>query len=87
MEIVLITIVLIYAISTTLLLAYLILGDHSINIVYKQQFSEEDRKLLEDLYNEDGEFKNKNMDMLETLDGAIREINSIMTGVEEESDG
>lgn len=59
----------------------------NINISVKQEFSLEDRQLLEDLYNEKGDMKDREMDMLETLDGAIREINNIMTGTEEESDG
>ena len=59
----------------------------NINITVKQEFSAEDRQLLEDLYNEKGDMKDREMDMLETLDGAIREINNIMTGTEEESDG
>ena len=68
-------------------MAYLIFGDHALNVNIKQEFSAEDRALLEDLYNKDGDFKKQEMDMLETLDGAIREINSIMTGAEEETNG
>lgn len=59
----------------------------NVNISVKQEFSPEDRQLLEDLYNEKGDMKDRELDMLETLDGAIREINNIMTGTEEESDG
>lgn len=63
-------------------------SEHNINIIMKQEFSESDRQLLEDLYNKDGELKDKREDqMLEALDDAVRSINNIMLGTEEESDG
>ena len=58
----------------------------SITIVYKQEFSEEDRQLLEDLYNKDGEMKEK-MSMDEALDSAVQAINDIMLDNEEGSNG
>lgn len=77
-------ILIMFSATITVFLAYLVFGDHSFNITYQQKFSEEERQLLEDLYNEKGDIKNREFDMLETLDGAIREINSIMTGAEED---
>ena len=66
----------------------LLKGDLNINIISKQEFSESDRQLLEDLYNKDGDLKDKREDqMLEALDEAVRSINNIMLGTEEESDG
>lgn len=79
-------ILIMFSATITVFLAYLVFGDHSLSITYRQEFSEEDRQLLEDLYNEKGDIKNQELDMLETLDGAIREINSIMNGTEEDSD-
>lgn len=60
----------------------------TINVTLKQEFSEEDRKLLEDLYNSDGDAKpGQEQDLLNSLDEAVKSINSIMLGTEEESNG
>ena len=53
-----------FSATITVFLAYLVLGDHSFNITYRQEFSAEDRQLLEDLYNEKGDIKNQELDML-----------------------
>lgn len=76
--IVLVTFVIIYA---------LIEGCNiNINISVKQEFSAEDRQLLQDIFDEQGEPK-KGYDVKETLDGVISTINGIMLDNEEESDG
>jgi hypothetical protein len=75
-------------VGAILILCWLLKGNHNINIVLKQEFSDSDRQLLEDLYNKDGELKDKReTQMLEALDDAVRSINNIMLGTEEESDG
>lgn len=57
----------------------------NININFKQEFSESDRQLLEDLYNQDGDPKDKReVTMLEALDDAVRSINDIMLDNREE---
>ena len=64
----------------------LIKGCHiNININVKQEFSQEDRALLEDLYNKDGDAKEK--DMQESLDDILKTVNSIMLGDEENING
>lgn len=76
--IILVTFVIIYA---------LIKGCNiNININVKQQFSEEDRQLLEDVFNKDGEIK-KDYDVKEAFDSVVKTINDIMLDNEEESDG
>ena len=73
--------------GAVIIICWLLKGNHNINIVIKQEFSDSDRQLLEDLYNHDGELKDKReTQMLEALDGAVRSINNIMLGTEEESD-
>lgn len=57
----------------------------NININVKQEFSQEDRALLEDLYNKDGDSKQD--DMQESLDTLVKNINSIMLGDEENLNG
>ena len=75
-------------ITAFMVLFWLLNGKHNLNIIMKQEFSESDRQLLEDLYNKDGELKDKREDqMLDALDNAVRSINNLMLGVEEESDG
>lgn len=59
----------------------------NINISVKQEFSENDRKLLEDIYNGEGDFKNSKDDVQESLDSMIKTINDIMLDSTEESDG
>lgn len=56
----------------------------NININVKQEFSQEDRQLLEDLYNKDGDPKDNTQDQLEAV---VKSINSIMLDSEEELDG
>ena len=76
--IILITFVIIYA---------LIKGcSININVTVKQEFSAEDRQLLEDVFNKEGELKNE-YDMKESFDQAVKAINDIMLGDEEESNG
>lgn len=65
----------------------LIKGCHiNININVKQEFSQEDRALLEDLYNKDGDVKGQD-DIQESLDNLLRNVNSIMLGDEESTNG
>ena len=59
----------------------------NINISVKQEFSAEDRQLLEDIYNQEGDFKNKDNDIMEALDGVVKAVNDIMLDNEEESNG
>ena len=58
----------------------------NINISVKQEFSAEDRQLLEDVFNEKGEVK-KDFDTKEAFDQVVKSINDIMLGDEEESNG
>lgn len=74
--IVLVTFVIIYA---------LVKGCHvNINISYKQEFSAEDRQLLEDLYNDKGDLKSKDSEIPESLDEVIRSIQEAMLLDDEE---
>lgn len=60
----------------------------NITITIKQEFSESDRQLLEDIYNQDGDLKDKREEqMLEALDSAVRNINSIILDSEEGING
>ena len=59
----------------------------NINISVKQEFSAEDRKLLEDLYNGEGDFKDSKQDVQDSLDNMIKTINDIMLDNTEESNG
>lgn len=75
--IILITFVIIYA---------LIKGCNiNINVTFKQEFSEDDRQLLEDLYNKDGDMKDRETVMMEALDNAVRNINNIILDTEEDT--
>ena len=58
-----------------------------ITIIYKQEFSDEDRQLIEDLYNDDGDMKKRETVMMEALDDAVRNINNIMLDIEEDNNG
>lgn len=58
-----------------------------ITITYKQEFSDDDRQLLEDMYNSDGDMKNREAVMMEALDNAVRNINNIMLDVEDDTNG
>lgn len=76
--IVLVTFVIIYA---------LIKGcSINVNINVKQEFSAEDRKLLEDLFNEEGEPKGQ-FDVQDALDNVVRSINDIMLDQEDNVNG
>ena len=76
--IVLVTFVIIYA---------LIKGcSINVNINVKQEFSAEDRKLLEDLFNEEGEPKDQ-FDVQDALDNVVRSINDIMLDQEDNVNG
>lgn len=82
------TMMLVSLAGAVVIICWLLKSIHNINIIIKQEFSDSDRQLLEDLYNQDGELKDKReTQMLEALDGAVRSINNIMLGTEEESDG
>jgi hypothetical protein len=75
--IILVTFVIIYA---------LIKGCNiNINVTFKQEFSEDDRQLLEDLYNKDGDMKDRETVMMEALDNAVRNINNIILDTEEDT--
>ena len=77
--IILVTFVIIYA---------LIKGCNiNINVTFKQEFSEDDRQLLEDLYNKDGDMKDRETVMMEALDNAVRNINNIMLDTEDDING
>ena len=58
--------------------------DLHINII--QKFSEEDRKLLEDIYNSDGDPLKIDKDAPD-IDRIVTEVNKIMLGEEESIDG
>ena len=58
----------------------------NININIKQEFSNEDRQLLEDLFNKDGDLKDKDDEAMAALDELVQTVNSIMLG-EEDLDG
>ena len=58
----------------------------NININIKQEFSNEDRQLLEDLFNKDGDLKDKDDEARAALDELVQTVNSIMLG-EEDLDG
>lgn len=58
----------------------------NINISVKQEFSNEDRQLLEDLFNKDGDLKDKDDEARAALDELVQTVNSIMLG-EEDLDG
>lgn len=74
--IILITFVIIYA---------LIKGCNiNINVSVKQEFSAEDRQLLEDLYNNDGDPKKK-YDINEAFDAIVQSVNDIMLDNNEEA--
>lgn len=55
-----------------------------VNIHVDQKFDEEDRQLLEDLFNKDGDPK-EGFDTEAALDEAVKAINSIMLDTEEDS--
>ena len=59
----------------------------NINVTFKQEFSEDDRQLLEDIYNKDGDVKDREAVMMEALDNAVRNINNIMLDVEDDTNG
>ena len=59
----------------------------NITVTVKQEFSDDDRQLLEDLYNKDGDMKDRETIMMEALDNAVRNINNIMLDVEEDTNG
>lgn len=56
----------------------------NINITVKQEFSAEDRQLLEDLYNKDGDPIN---DYKAAVDDVLKEVNNIMLDREDDIDG
>ena len=58
-------------------------NDNVIDISVRQEFSAEDRQLLEDLYNEKGELKSKESGVIDALDDVVRNINNIMLDTED----
>ena len=58
----------------------------NINVTVKQEFSEEDRQLLEDIFNKVGDPKHE-YETKEAFDQAVKAINDLMLGNEEESNG
>ena len=58
----------------------------NINVTVKQEFSAEDRQLLEDVFNKDGDPKGQ-FETQEAFDQAVKAINDLMLGSEEESNG
>ena len=54
--------------------------DKSIKIVitHKQEFTESDRQLLEDLYNQNGDPQSSDAVLQDSLDEMVRTVNSIM---------
>lgn len=59
----------------------------NINISVKQEFSQEDRQLLEDLFNEKGEIKDKDNDVQSSFDELVKNVNNLMLGVEDDTNG
>lgn len=59
----------------------------NINVTVKQEISEDDRQLLEDIYNNDGDMKNREAVMMDALDNAVRNINNIMLDAEDDTNG
>ena len=59
----------------------------NINISVKQEFSKEDRQLLEDLFNEKGEIKDKDNDVQSSFDELVKNVNNLMLGVEDDTNG
>ena len=56
----------------------------NITIIYKQEFSEEDRQLLEDLYNSEGDPKDQD-DVNAAFDNLIKSVNDLMLDNDEEA--
>lgn len=56
----------------------------NINVTVKQEFSAEDRQLLEDIYNRDGDVNAKYADTRSAVDEAVKAINDIMLGEDTE---
>ena len=59
----------------------------NMNISVKQEFSKEDRQLLEDLFNEKGEIKDKDNDVQSSFDELVKNVNNLMLGVEDDTNG
>lgn len=59
----------------------------NINISVKQEFSNEDRQLLEDLFNEKGEIKDRDNDVQSSFDELVKNVNNLMLGVEDDTNG
>ena len=78
--------ILLMAILSTILFISFKFMKASITITVKQEFSAEDRQLLEDVFNKEGEVK-QGLDTQEAFDEAVKAINDIMLGNEEESNG
>ena len=56
----------------------------NINVTVKQEFSAEDRQLLEDIYNRDGDIKNNYSDTMNAVDEVVKSINELMLGEDTE---
>lgn len=55
----------------------------NINVTYRQEFSEHDRQLLEDIYNKEGDPDSK-ISYNAEFDNLIKTVNDIMLGEEEQ---
>lgn len=66
---------------------YCALNLKNLEITYKQEFSAEDRKLLEDIYNSEGEYSSKELELRQSFDELVRNINNIMLDMEDDSNG
>lgn len=79
----LIVVIVAFMIFATLLIFHFMDIEHNINISVKQEFSESDRQLLEDIYNEKGDMKDKDNEVMEALDEVIKNINDVMLDKED----
>ena len=59
----------------------------NINVTLKQEFSQEDRQLLEDIYNDKGELKRDDLELQNAFDEIVKNVNDIMLGVEDDTNG
>lgn len=82
-----ITAVILLMIWTTMLFAMFKFMKANITITYKQEFSDEDRQLLEDLYNNNGDIKDHEQDVQDSIDTVIKTVNDLFLDVTEDNNG
>ena len=80
---VLVVAAIVFVVMAMFMMVAIFMGEHNITVVAKQEFSAEDRQLLEDLYNEQGDLKSKDADIRDALDQAVKNINEIMLDMED----